>query len=144
MRKLYILIRYCFLWLMIGSKNHDMNTLKIYIENKELNNPKVRTKLNSPQNSLNFLNFEVKYWIDRLYKIHLWKAIPTFIWCFTHSFSFWYIMLCVQPQSLALLEEDIREVLKEETGADIFTHVQNQPQFRSYEVLATHAYLFSV
>uniref|UniRef100_A0A673IF48 V-myb avian myeloblastosis viral oncogene homolog-like 1 n=1 Tax=Sinocyclocheilus rhinocerous TaxID=307959 RepID=A0A673IF48_9TELE len=40
------------------------------------------------------------------------------------------------PQPLALLEEDIREVLKEETGADIFTHVQNQPQFRSYEMEA--------
>uniref|UniRef100_A0A673NMF5 V-myb avian myeloblastosis viral oncogene homolog-like 1 n=1 Tax=Sinocyclocheilus rhinocerous TaxID=307959 RepID=A0A673NMF5_9TELE len=37
------------------------------------------------------------------------------------------------PQPLALLEEDIREVLKEETGADIFTQVQNQPQYRSYE-----------
>ncbi|XP_026093818.1 myb-related protein A-like isoform X2 [Carassius auratus] len=41
--------------------------------------------------------------------------------------------LRVVPQPLALLEEDIREVLKEETGADIFTQVQNQPPYRSYE-----------
>ncbi|XP_052452489.1 myb-related protein A isoform X3 [Carassius gibelio] len=43
------------------------------------------------------------------------------------------------PQPLALLEEDIREVLKEETGADIFTQVQNQPQFRSYELMEAPA-----
>ncbi|XP_016129777.1 myb-related protein A [Sinocyclocheilus grahami] len=43
------------------------------------------------------------------------------------------------PQPLALLEEDIREVLKEETGADIFTQVQNQPQFRSYEQMEAPA-----
>uniref|UniRef100_A0A8C1Q7F9 V-myb avian myeloblastosis viral oncogene homolog-like 1 n=1 Tax=Cyprinus carpio TaxID=7962 RepID=A0A8C1Q7F9_CYPCA len=47
------------------------------------------------------------------------------------------------PQPLALLEEDIREVLKEETGADIFTQVQNQPQYRSYEVLATFLHICS-
>uniref|UniRef100_A0A8C1WUU9 V-myb avian myeloblastosis viral oncogene homolog-like 1 n=1 Tax=Cyprinus carpio TaxID=7962 RepID=A0A8C1WUU9_CYPCA len=47
------------------------------------------------------------------------------------------------PQPLALLEEDIREVLKEETGADIFTQVQNQSQFRSYEVLATFLHICS-
>uniref|UniRef100_A0A671T579 V-myb avian myeloblastosis viral oncogene homolog-like 1 n=1 Tax=Sinocyclocheilus anshuiensis TaxID=1608454 RepID=A0A671T579_9TELE len=43
------------------------------------------------------------------------------------------------PQPLALLEEDIRAVLKEETGADIFTQVQNQPQFRSYEQMEAPA-----
>ncbi|KTF87115.1 hypothetical protein cypCar_00014992 [Cyprinus carpio] len=43
------------------------------------------------------------------------------------------------PQPLALLEEDIREVLKEETGADIFTQVQNQSQFRSYELMEAPA-----
>ncbi|XP_067291509.1 myb-related protein A isoform X3 [Pseudorasbora parva] len=37
------------------------------------------------------------------------------------------------PQPLALLEEDIREVLIEETGSDIFTQVQNHLQYRSYE-----------
>lgn len=53
------------------------------------------------------------------------------------NLSFDILHWCVQPQPLALLEEDIREVLKEETGADIFTQVQNQLQYRSYEVLAT-------
>ncbi|XP_016309452.1 myb-related protein A-like isoform X2 [Sinocyclocheilus anshuiensis] len=43
------------------------------------------------------------------------------------------------PQPLALLEEDIREVLKEETGADIFTQMQNQPQYRSYEQMEAPA-----
>ncbi|XP_056307085.1 myb-related protein A isoform X1 [Danio aesculapii] len=43
------------------------------------------------------------------------------------------------PQPLALLEEDIREVLKEETGADIFTQVQNQLQYRSYEQMEAPA-----
>ncbi|XP_051970888.1 myb-related protein A [Xyrauchen texanus] len=41
--------------------------------------------------------------------------------------------LSVVPQPLALLEEDIREVLKEETGSDIFTQEQIQLQYRSYE-----------
>lgn len=54
------------------------------------------------------------------------------------NLSFDILHWCVQPQPLALLEEDIREVLKEETGADIFTQVQNQLQYRSYEVLAIH------
>ncbi|KAK3541304.1 hypothetical protein QTP86_020974, partial [Hemibagrus guttatus] len=36
------------------------------------------------------------------------------------------------PQPLAFLEEDIREVLKEETGTDIFIH--GQPEQRVYEV----------
>ncbi|KAI5620044.1 myb-related protein A isoform X4 [Silurus asotus] len=36
------------------------------------------------------------------------------------------------PQPLAFLEEDIREVLKEETGTDIFIH--GQPEQRAYEV----------
>ncbi|XP_060718151.1 myb-related protein A isoform X1 [Tachysurus vachellii] len=36
------------------------------------------------------------------------------------------------PQPLAFLEEDIREVLKEETGTDIFLH--GQPEQRAYEV----------
>ncbi|XP_043081720.1 myb-related protein A isoform X3 [Puntigrus tetrazona] len=43
------------------------------------------------------------------------------------------------PQPLALLEEDIREVLKEETGSDIFTQVQNQPHYRSYEQMEAPA-----
>ncbi|XP_051970153.1 myb-related protein A-like [Xyrauchen texanus] len=42
--------------------------------------------------------------------------------------------LRIVPQPLALLEEDIREVLKEETGSDIFTQEQNQLQCISYEV----------
>ncbi|ROL42650.1 Transcriptional activator Myb, partial [Anabarilius grahami] len=44
-----------------------------------------------------------------------------------------------QPQPLALLEEDIREVLKEETGSDIFTQVQNHLQYRSYEQMEAPA-----
>lgn len=50
---------------------------------------------------------------------------------------FCYFLPCVQLQPLALLEEDIREVLKEETGSDIFTQEQNQLQYRTYEVPAT-------
>uniref|UniRef100_A0AAY5EMA5 V-myb avian myeloblastosis viral oncogene homolog-like 1 n=1 Tax=Electrophorus electricus TaxID=8005 RepID=A0AAY5EMA5_ELEEL len=38
------------------------------------------------------------------------------------------------PQPLAFLEEDIREVLKEETGADIFTQMQALPEHRLCEV----------
>ncbi|XP_046879499.1 myb-related protein A isoform X2 [Hypomesus transpacificus] len=36
-------------------------------------------------------------------------------------------------QPLAYLEEDIREVLKEETGADIFTRADHQPDFRTWK-----------
>nr|XP_055038488.1 myb-related protein A isoform X1 [Misgurnus anguillicaudatus]XP_055038490.1 myb-related protein A isoform X1 [Misgurnus anguillicaudatus] len=43
------------------------------------------------------------------------------------------------PQPLALLEEDIREVLKEETGSDIFTQEQNQLQYRTYEQMEAPA-----
>jgi len=58
------------------------------------------------------------------------------------NLSFDILHWCVQPQPLALLEEDIREVLKEETGSDIFTQVQNQLHYRSYEVLATFLHTF--
>lgn len=37
------------------------------------------------------------------------------------------------PQPLAYLEEDIREVLKKETGADIFTRADHQPEFRTWK-----------
>ncbi|XP_051538564.1 myb-related protein A-like [Myxocyprinus asiaticus] len=47
--------------------------------------------------------------------------------------------LSIVPQPLALLEEDIREVLKEETGSDIFTQEQNQLQCISYEQIEAPA-----
>ncbi|XP_057178642.1 myb-related protein A isoform X2 [Triplophysa rosa] len=47
--------------------------------------------------------------------------------------------LKIVPQSLALLEEDIREVLKEETGSDIFTQEQNPLQYRTYEQMGAPA-----
>ncbi|CAG00659.1 unnamed protein product, partial [Tetraodon nigroviridis] len=40
--------------------------------------------------------------------------------------------LKMEPQPLALLEEDIREVLKQETGADIFSRAE-QPDFRLWK-----------
>lgn len=45
------------------------------------------------------------------------------------------MFFCAQPQPLAFLEEDIREVLKEEIGTDIFIH--GQPEQRAYEVHST-------
>uniref|UniRef100_W5L2W2 MYB proto-onco like 1 n=3 Tax=Astyanax mexicanus TaxID=7994 RepID=W5L2W2_ASTMX len=42
--------------------------------------------------------------------------------------------LKIVPQPLAFLEEDIREVLREETGTDIFTQTQTQTEPRAYEV----------
>ncbi|XP_066518567.1 myb-related protein A isoform X2 [Hoplias malabaricus] len=42
--------------------------------------------------------------------------------------------LKIVPQSLAFLEEDIREVLREETGADIFTQGQTQTEHGVYEM----------
>ncbi|XP_030625112.1 myb-related protein A [Chanos chanos] len=41
--------------------------------------------------------------------------------------------LKVVPQPLAFLEEDIREVLKEETGADIFTQTHSQPEYTAWK-----------
>ncbi|KAJ8376641.1 hypothetical protein SKAU_G00072210 [Synaphobranchus kaupii] len=44
-----------------------------------------------------------------------------------------YGPLKMVPQPLAFLEEDIREVLKEETGTDIFTRGEMQPDFRAWK-----------
>ncbi|XP_041670234.1 myb-related protein A [Cheilinus undulatus] len=41
--------------------------------------------------------------------------------------------LKMEPQPLAFLEEDIREVLKQETGADIFNRIDGQPDFRAWK-----------
>ncbi|XP_019943433.1 myb-related protein A isoform X2 [Paralichthys olivaceus] len=41
--------------------------------------------------------------------------------------------LKMEPQPLAFLEEDIREVLKQETGADIFNRADNQPDYRAWK-----------
>lgn len=37
----------------------------------------------------------------------------------------------IQSQPLAFLEEDIREVLKEETGTDIFLKEEDEPAYKS-------------
>lgn len=39
----------------------------------------------------------------------------------------------LQPQPLAFLEEDIREVLKQETGADIFNRADVQTDYRTWK-----------
>ncbi|XP_036377323.1 myb-related protein A isoform X1 [Megalops cyprinoides] len=44
-----------------------------------------------------------------------------------------YGPLKMVPQPLAFLEEDIREVLKEETGTDIFNRGEMQTEFRSWK-----------
>ncbi|XP_033494410.1 myb-related protein A isoform X3 [Epinephelus lanceolatus] len=41
--------------------------------------------------------------------------------------------LKMEPQPLAFLEEDIREVLKQETGADIFNRTDIQPDYRAWK-----------
>lgn len=41
--------------------------------------------------------------------------------------------LKIEPQPLAFLEEDIREVLKQETGADIFNRAEIQPDYRAWK-----------
>ncbi|XP_024135700.1 myb-related protein A isoform X1 [Oryzias melastigma] len=41
--------------------------------------------------------------------------------------------LKVEPQPLAFLEEDIREVLKQETGTDIFIRADFQPELRAWK-----------
>uniref|UniRef100_A0A3B4WQ60 MYB proto-onco like 1 n=1 Tax=Seriola lalandi dorsalis TaxID=1841481 RepID=A0A3B4WQ60_SERLL len=41
--------------------------------------------------------------------------------------------LKMEPQPLAFLEEDIREVLKQETGADIFNRADVQPDYRAWK-----------
>lgn len=41
-------------------------------------------------------------------------------------------LILFQPQPLAFLEEDIREVLKRETGADIFSRA-DQPDYRLWK-----------
>ncbi|XP_020568216.1 myb-related protein A isoform X2 [Oryzias latipes] len=43
--------------------------------------------------------------------------------------------LKVEPQPLAFLEEDIREVLKQETGTDIFIKTEFQPEHRAWKHL---------
>ncbi|KAM4605916.1 myb-related protein A [Polymixia lowei] len=42
--------------------------------------------------------------------------------------------LKMEPQPLAFLEEDIREVLKQETGADIFNRTELQPDYRTWKL----------
>lgn len=44
-----------------------------------------------------------------------------------------YVFVFLQPQPLAYLEEDIREVLKQETGADIFNRADVQPDYRAWK-----------
>ncbi|TNN88908.1 Myb-related protein A [Liparis tanakae] len=41
--------------------------------------------------------------------------------------------LKMEPQPLAFLEEDIREVLKQETGSDIFNRLDLQPDYRAWK-----------
>ncbi|XP_062297669.1 myb-related protein A [Scomber scombrus] len=41
--------------------------------------------------------------------------------------------LKMEPQPLAFLEEDIREVLKQETGSDIFNRTDFQPDYRAWK-----------
>uniref|UniRef100_UPI0037E7592F myb-related protein A n=1 Tax=Semicossyphus pulcher TaxID=241346 RepID=UPI0037E7592F len=41
--------------------------------------------------------------------------------------------LKMEPQPLAFLEEDIREVLKQETGADFFNRADLQPDYRAWK-----------
>ncbi|XP_030254867.1 myb-related protein A isoform X3 [Sparus aurata] len=41
--------------------------------------------------------------------------------------------LKMEPQPLAFLEEDIREVLKQETGADFFNRADIQPEYRAWK-----------
>ncbi|KAM7369935.1 hypothetical protein PAMP_011223 [Pampus punctatissimus] len=41
--------------------------------------------------------------------------------------------LTMEPQPLAFLEEDIREVLKQETGADIFNRTDFQPDYKAWK-----------
>ncbi|XP_040922247.1 myb-related protein A [Toxotes jaculatrix] len=41
--------------------------------------------------------------------------------------------LKMEPQPLAFLEEDIREVLKQETGSDIFNKADIQPDYRTWK-----------
>lgn len=41
--------------------------------------------------------------------------------------------LKMEPQPLAFLEEDIREVLKQETGTDIFNRADIQPDYRAWK-----------
>ncbi|XP_073344797.1 myb-related protein A [Pagrus major] len=41
--------------------------------------------------------------------------------------------LKMEPQPLAFLEEDIREVLKQETGADFFNRADIQPDYRAWK-----------
>ncbi|XP_054478728.1 myb-related protein A [Anoplopoma fimbria] len=41
--------------------------------------------------------------------------------------------LKMEPQPLAFLEEDIREVLKRETGSDIFNRLDLQPDYRAWK-----------
>lgn len=47
-----------------------------------------------------------------------------------------------QPQPLAFLEEDIREVLKQETGADIFNRTDVQHDYRTWKHVCALCKLF--
>lgn len=44
-----------------------------------------------------------------------------------------FCLFLIQPQPLAFLEEDIREVLKQETGADIFKRADIQQDYRIWK-----------
>lgn len=44
-----------------------------------------------------------------------------------------FCLFLIQPQPLAFLEEDIREVLKQETGADIFNRADIQQDYRIWK-----------
>lgn len=46
---------------------------------------------------------------------------------------FLFVLFLTQPQPLAFLEEDIREVLKQETGADIFNRADIQQDYRIWK-----------
>lgn len=48
-----------------------------------------------------------------------------------------------QPQPLAFLEEDIREVLKQETGADIFSRV-DQPDYRLWKQTVSVVFMSNI
>lgn len=51
-------------------------------------------------------------------------------WACDNNHMYVYVF---QPQPLAFLEEDIREVLKQETGADIFNRADIQPDYRAWK-----------
>lgn len=63
-------------------------------------------------------------------------CVPVFLIfkCSCYGCGYISASVCVfQPQPLAFLEEDIREVLKQETGADIFNRADVQPDYRAWK-----------